>query len=68
MAKHPTPADPTQLEMFSPETLGTAPAKPKARRIRSVKRDRLSDWFRPKDLLPDGEGQMLPSDNDGDDA
>jgi hypothetical protein len=64
MTKHPTPPDPTQLELFAIETPGTAPAKPRRTRIKAVVRSRLSDWFGRKDLLPDREGRMFDGERD----
>jgi hypothetical protein len=68
MAKRPEPPTLEQLEMFSPATLGQAPPKPKRARTKRVPRDRLSDWFQRKDLLPNGEGRIipLPFDDEGD--
>jgi hypothetical protein len=68
MAKRPEPPTPEQLEMFPPAELGPAPPKPKRARTKPVLRERLSDWFQRKDLLPNGEGRIipLPFDDEGD--
>jgi hypothetical protein len=68
MAKRPELPTVEQIEMFPPATLGQAPPKPKRMRIRPVPRDRLSDWFQRKDLLPNGEGRIIPLtfDDEGD--